>query len=133
MGETPQTAVHALRKRLNDAKEESLSEAGFVLGPFQQVWKCVRPDGANSVLSILDFLRRCVPGGPATFFVGCEIAVNPVAGYHIEPLPERETLVDRLVIAACELRDKDYRDNDREPNKGPEQGLSALPHTTTLA
>jgi len=124
-----------LRKYILKAtKEASLSEARFVSGPFQQAWQCVRADGANSVLSLVDFLRRCVSGGRTPFLVGGEIAVNPVAGYHIEPPRERETVVDRLIVAAWWLRrDKDYCDNNREPNEGPDQGLSALPHATMLS
>ena len=142
MGEIPDFIRHKhpeyrwCRKKyiLKATREASLSEARFVSRPFQQARQCVRTDGANSVLSLLDFLGSCVSGRRTPFLVGGEIAVNPVAGYHIEPLRERETVVDGLVVAVPWWRDDEgYGEDEQKPNKSPEQGLSALPHVRRLA
>ena len=116
------------REGLKQASKESFGRTGFVTDPLQQGRYRVGANSSNGLRSLIKLLRRWTS---AVISWAPYSSVRAV-GAHVQPLLERPAVVNRLVIVGW-WQDKDDCDNKREPNKGPEQGLSALPHVRKLA
>ena len=117
-------------EEINQASYESFGGTGFVTDPFQQGRYRVGADGSNRLLSLTKLLRRWTS---AVISWAPYSRVRAVGAY-VQPLRERPAVVNRLVVAAGWLRrDEDYCEDKQKPDKGPDQGLSALPHARRLA
>ena len=116
-------------EEFKDASKVSFGGTGSVTDPFQQGRYRVGADSSNRFLSLAKLLRRWTS---AVISWAPYPSIRAVSAY-VQPLFERPAVVNRLVSAAWWLhQDKDYCDKNREPQQGPEQGLSALPHAERL-
>jgi len=114
---------------VDDAPVIYSKPTGSVTDPFQQGRKRVGADSSNSLRSLIKLLRRW-PFAVVSWAPYCTVRA---VGAYVQPLRERPAVVNRLVIVAGWLRrDKDYCDNNREHDNGPDQDLSALRHSRRL-
>ena len=118
------------QREAEDPFEKSLGTTGSVTDPFQQERNRVGADSSNRLRSLIKLLR----GWPSAVISQAPYSTVRAVSAYVQPLRERPAVVNRLVIAAWWLRrDKDYCEDKQKPSKGPEQGLSALPHVRRLA